>query len=260
MPENNRTEMFLKSLAAVSRMNFQIWDSRGSLCFTTRERGFNGSDKSRCLKCAKEIILSGTFVYASHCKNRYTCGVPLPLEKGTTGALLTLGSVPQAGDDGAHPRQMEIFLKQIAMREGQEKVDLPQAPQHVNEHPNPRFEDLCLFANITKQFRSLRLKQPVLSKLMHQILNDMHADAAFLLLPEHPQYNQMEFHENRFTQNRKTNYLRQQMYKFASQATRRISDHYCIINDSRDNKEFSALSKRPYRFMAIGVRHLKKSL
>jgi HD-GYP domain-containing protein (c-di-GMP phosphodiesterase class II) len=259
MPENNKTELFLKSLAAVSRMNFQIWDSKGSLHFATRGRGFNDSDKSGCLKCAKEIILSGAFVYAPHGGNRYVCGLPMPLGNGTTGALLTLGSLSEADDDSAHPRQMEIFLKQIAMREVQATVDVPQAPQHENQHPNPRFEDLYLFANISKQFRSLRLKQPVLTKLMHQILNDMQADAAFLLLPDHPQYNQMEFHENRFTQSRKTNHLRKQMYKFASQATRRISDHYCIINDSRDNREFTALSRRPYRFMATGVRHLKKS-
>jgi HD-GYP domain-containing protein (c-di-GMP phosphodiesterase class II) len=259
MPENNKTELFLKSLAAVSRMNFQIWDSKGSLRFTTRGQGFDDSAKSGCLKCAKEIILSGAFVYAPHGGNRYVCGLPMPLGNGTTGALLTLGLLSETDDDSAHPRQMEIFLKQIAMREVQATVDIPQAVQQVNEHPNPRFEDLYLFANITKQFRSLRIKQPVLAKLMHQILSDMQADAAFLLLPEHPQYNQMEFHENRFAQSRKTNHLRKQMYKFASRATRRISDQYCIINDSRDNREFTALSRRPYRFMATGVRHLKKS-
>jgi HD-GYP domain-containing protein (c-di-GMP phosphodiesterase class II) len=259
MPVINETEMFLKSLAAVSRMQFQIWDSRGALHFTTEANQADTPGKSHCLKCAKEIIVSGAFVYASHGGNRYTCGLPMPLEKGTTGALLAMGPIPDAGDDGPHPQQMEIFLKQVTACNRQKKTDVPQASQHVGEHPNPRFEDLYLFANITKQFRSLRLKQPVLTKLMHQILNDMQADAAFLLLPEHPQYNQMEFHGNRFTQSRETNHLRKQMYKFASQATRRISDHYCIINDSRDNGEFSALSRRPYRFMATGVRHLKKS-
>lgn len=259
MPENTKTKMFLQSLAAVSRMNFQIWDSRGSLHFTARKQGLDESDNSGCLKCAKAIILSGAFVYTPYGEYKYVCGLPMPLENGTTGALLALGVIPKTDIDRAHPRQMENFLKQIAVHDVQEKGDAPQRLQHVNEHPHLRFEDLYLFANITKQFRSLRLKQPVLNKLMHQIINDMHADAAFLLLPEHPQYNQMEFYETRFTQRRKTDHLRKQMYTFASQATRRISDHYCIINDSRDEKAFTALSRRPYRFMAAGVRHLQKS-
>ena len=156
MPENNKTELFLESLAAVSRMNFQIWDSKASLRFTTRRQGCDDSAKSGCLKCAKEIILSGAFVYAPHGENRCVCGLPMPLENGTTGALLTIGPLPEADADSAHPRLMEMFLKQIAMREAQTTVDVPQAPQHVNEHPNPRFEDLYLSSAQT----DVQIRQP----------------------------------------------------------------------------------------------------
>lgn len=259
MPENNKTEMFLNSLSAVSRIQFLIWDSKGALRFATQPSRSNEPDKSACLKYAKEIIVSGAFVYEQQAQNAYLCGVPMPLKNGKTGALLALGSIPDAGGQRAHPKQMETFLRQVATQDVQKETEAPKTPQQVDERTNPRFEDLYLFANITKQFRSLRLKQPVLNKLMHQILKDMHADAAFLLLPEHPQYNQMEIRENRFTQDRKPERLRQQMQKFASEATRQIADNYCIINDSRDDTEFTALSNRPYRFMATGVSHLKES-
>jgi HD-GYP domain-containing protein (c-di-GMP phosphodiesterase class II) len=259
MPEKNNTEIFLKSLAAVSQTEFQIWDSKGSLQFTSQGSPSLKPDHSHALQCAKKIIVSGEFVYRSQSDNSHLCGLPIRLDGGSTGALLAIGSIPDDSNGSKHPKQMETFLKHVYRLNGQQRSDLPQAPQHADEHPNPRFEDLYLFANITKQFRSLRLKQPVLTRLMHQILNDMHADASFLLLPDYPQYNQMEFHEKRFAQSHKSDHLRKQMYKFAGRATRRISDHYCMINDSRDNREFTELSRRPYRFLAASVRHLKKS-
>jgi HD-GYP domain-containing protein (c-di-GMP phosphodiesterase class II) len=257
MPVNRKTEMFLQSLADVSRIHFQIRDLKGSLHFSTQANRSQQPDAAPCLKCAKKVIASRTFVYAAPSPNRHLCGIPIGLGNGTPGALLATGPIPDSDAGHTHPEQMERFLKQVITAKGPDKTDIPHPPQQENGNRDPRFEDLYLFANLTKQFRSLRIKPPVLTKLMRQMINDMRGDVAFLLLPEHPQYNQMEFNENRWAKNRKTDRLRQEMVQLVSQATEQISDPYCIINDSRDNQAFNALSGQPYRLMATGVRHLK---
>ncbi|MGD8846419.1 MAG: HD-GYP domain-containing protein, partial [Desulfobacteraceae bacterium] len=125
--------------------------------------------------------------------------------------------------------------------------------------PEAGFDDLYLFANISKQFRSLRFKQPVLGKLMHHMFDSMDADAAFLQLPQKPQYDLLEIRPALMGNNGGADALKDAMQQLVTGGIRQCSGNYCIMNDSRGEAAFDALSDRPYRFMAVAVRHIKES-
>lgn len=242
-------------MTAVSQTLYQIWDGKGRLVFSTDKKEPDFLTMSSHLRMAKKVILSNAFSYAPVEHNGFICGIPMGVDKDTKGAILATGTRPAIADDNGHPGQLNAFLEQVLMIGKNGNHHARQLP----ESPDTTFEDLYLFANLSKQFRSLRFKQPVLGKLMHRMFDSMDAEAAFLRLPQTPQYDLLEIRPNLLRNNGDAQSRKDALEWLITAGVKQCSGNYCIVNNSREEPAFEALADRPFRFLAVSLRHLKET-
>jgi HD-GYP domain-containing protein (c-di-GMP phosphodiesterase class II) len=246
---------FLDSMTAVSQTRYQIWDAKGRMVFSTEQKAPDFLTMSSHLKMAKKVIMSDAFTYAPLEHNGFICGIPLGMNEDTKGAILATGTRPTIANDSGHPSQLNTFLEQVLMigQSGDHNT------RHIPQKPDTSFEDLYLFANLSKQFRSLRFKQPILGKLMHRMFDSMEADAAFLRLPQTPQYDLLEVRQNLLGNNGDAESRKNELEWLITAGTKQCLGNYCIVNNSMDEPAFEDLANQPFRFLAVAVRHIRKT-
>jgi putative nucleotidyltransferase with HDIG domain len=147
---------------------------------------------------------------------------------------------------------MMALLRQIVALEQYDGVDR----SHAGDRPEPAgrsFDDLYLFANISKQFRSLRLKPPVIGKLLNRLLSAMEGDAAFLHFQDYPQYNLIDIRSDAGEAVRPA-----VVERIVTQGVAHCRGNYCIVDNSAEDERFAGLSDGPLRLMAVAVRHIKQ--
>jgi HD-GYP domain-containing protein (c-di-GMP phosphodiesterase class II) len=249
-------QTFFGHLTAVSQAHYQIWDSKGHQLFSTEKQQPDVLTLSSYLKMAKKVIQTNAFAYAKAERNGFVGGIPVTLDETTQGAVLAIGTRQRDQDENTHGHRLNAFLNQIrTLAENGNNNGDHQHPPPVNS-PDTGFDDLYLFANISKQFRSLRVKQPVLGKLMHRMLDNMEADAAFLQLPAKPGYDLLEIRPALQGRNGDDAEQKAVIQRLITESIKQCYGNYCVINDSRDDAAFDALSDRPYGLLAVAVRHL----
>jgi len=249
---------FLKDLTAVSLSHYQLWDEKGKMLFTTDRKEDDFRTTTSRLEMAKNVILSNAFSYTPVKENQYLCGLPIDLTPSARGAILAMGPRPGTDGDNGHPGQLEALLGRISGLGRNGSSDQSGASQDATEPEGQTFEDLYLFANISRQFRSLRFKQPILGKLLHRMANSLGADAAFLRLEATPQFDVMEFSSGVENGNGDAARLKAELKNLVTAGIHQCSGRYCMVNDSSEEESFKALSDRPFRFLATAVRHMRK--
>lgn len=259
MSDLTRITAFLSDLSMVSRMHCQIWNNEPSLIFSTRPHNTDAFVNPAHLAFVKKILEKKSYLYAANRQKRFLCGLPISEDQRISGVVLASGPVADAAVNGGHSNGMQSLLRQVLML-GKNPAP-PHGPpeQRLPDPADQSFEDLYLFANISKQFRSLRLKQPVMDKLMQRILATMDADAAFLNFPGFPEYQQLNIKPAMEKGPGASGPLRESLQKVIDHCIEHFSGNYCIIDDSTDDDRFAALSERPFRFMAVTVRYMKQS-
>ncbi len=255
--EFNAIKSFLNDLSAVSQVHYQIWDSEAGLAFSTQKSPADELTSPGHLQVVKKSVLNNTYTYSKAGPARFLCGLPVDLNPKRRGVLLAFGPVPAATVNGEHPARMKALLEQVLQlgRNGK-RFD----SDHGQQPPRPAeqsFEDLYLFANISKQFRSLRLKRPVLDRLMQRILDSMHADAAFIHFPRHAEYNQLALRSEVATRRVRSDFHRDQVEKVIAAGLALATGNFCSIDNSTQNERLAGLSGGPFKFMAVAVRHMK---
>ena len=249
---------FLEDLTAVSLSHYQLWDYKGNMVFSTDKIEADFLTTTARLEMAKNVILSNAFSYTPVEKNQYLCGLPIDIAPATQGAILAMGPRPNNNDGKGHSDQLESFLGRIARLAHNGSSDKNESPHQAQEPMEQDFEDLYLFANISKQFRSLRFKQPVLGKLLQRMATNLRADAAFLRIYGMPQFDILEICSDIETGNGNPDELGVQLKNLVTAGIHRCSGNYCMVNDSSKDKSFETLSERPYRFISAAVRHMRK--
>jgi HD-GYP domain-containing protein (c-di-GMP phosphodiesterase class II) len=257
MSSLEKIQTFLRSVTAVSQTHYQFWDANGRQIFSTQAQQPDVLTMSSHLRMAKKIILDGAFRYSPVDRDGFLCGIPMELDDTTTGALLATGICPAQYSNNGHDRRMNSFLLQI-QEFGKNGRNGHTASHEIPGPGTSSMDDFFLFANLSKQFRSLRIKQPVLGKLLRRMFESMAADAVFLTLPEKPQYNLLEIRPAHL-ENGDAKKKKDALEQLITGGIKLCSGYYCIVNDSRENADFDGLSDRPYRLLAVAVRHLKKS-
>jgi putative nucleotidyltransferase with HDIG domain len=259
MSDLDKITAFLNNLSAISQVHYQIWSPEASLIFSTQAQNGDALTNPVRLALVKKILKKKTYVYGATERNRFLCGLPISENQRVRGIVLASGAVPEAGSNGAHPKGMKFLLNQVLML-GNNGTPAHRQPESVSPEPaDHSFEDIYLFANISKQFRSLRLKQPVMDKLMQRILTTMDADAAFLHFPDHPELHQLNVRPDTEKGPDSSGLRQESLQKVIIHCIEHFSGNYLIIDNSTDDERVAALSERPFRFMAVTVRYMKKS-
>jgi putative nucleotidyltransferase with HDIG domain len=260
VPEFEKLKAFLASLAAVSQTHYQIWDTKGRKIFSTNKQKTDSPATSAHLNMAKKVVLSHTFTYTPVDHNGFLCGTPLEMDSKTQGALLAMGRRPATANGNGHCDRLNSFLEQVLRLVDNEKHDEEDHYRVRPRHSHRSFEDLYLFANISKQFRSLRFKQPVLGKLMLRLFDSMDADAAFLQLPQLPKYSIVEVRPNLSESGHAPNTTKASLQQLITTSIDQLVDPSGIIHNSTKHPILADLSDRPFRLMSVAVRHMKDVL
>ncbi len=249
---------FFKDLTAVSRSHYQLWDEKGKILFSTDGKEADFLTTAARLKLAKDVILSNAFSYKPMEGGNYLCGLPIEFAPATKGAVLAMGPCPNHNRNNGHPGRLESLLGRVVQfAQNGAKVE-NEAPPDTQDMVGHDFEDLYLFANISKQFRSLRFRQPVLGKLLQRMASNLGADAAFLQLDNMPQFDTLEICSGGENDNSDSVKLKAQLKNLITVSIHQCSGNYCMVNDSRKEESFEALSDRPFRFLSTAVRHMRK--
>jgi putative nucleotidyltransferase with HDIG domain len=259
VPDVENVKAFLEDLSAVTPMGFQIWDLRANLVFSTQPAEIDASIRALHRRVIKKIFKAEVYAHDSTENGHFICGLPFCLHDGERGILVAYGSIPAAAANGDHPGRMKRLLQQTLLRGPNATPPRQSTKTVLPEQAEQRIEDLTLFANISKQFRSLRLKQPVLDRLMQRILGSVAADAAFLHLPNHPDYNQLTIRPGLEGSSSSGGSVEEQLRQIITAGLDTGSGNYCSVENSLEDERLASLSDRPFRMMAVTVRHLKET-
>ena len=257
MIEISKIKSFLNDLSAVSQVHYQIWDSQANLTFSTQTPPSEGSASPAHLQLVKSSLLSNTYAYAAGGPDRFFCGLPVDLDPKRRGVILAFGPTPAATVNGEHSVRMKALLEQVLHFGRNGKGSGGNHDQESSPQADQRFEDLFLFANVSKQFRSLRLKQPVLNKLMQRIRDSLHADAAFVHFPRHAEYNQLVLRSDVQEGRGQSDFRREHLEKGIAAGVAMATGNFFSMDNSMENDRLAGLPGGPFKFMAVAVRHMK---
>lgn len=258
MSDFDKIKSFFSDLSAVSQVHYQIWSNEASLIFSTQAQHTDDFINPVHLALVKKILKNKTYVYAANERKRFLCGLPISENQRIRGIVLASGPVADANGNGKHSKGMKSLLNQVLMLGNNGTPAHRQPEPLLPEYTDNGFEDLYLFANISKQFRSLRLEQPVMDKLMQRILTTMEADAAFLHFPDHPEFHRLNLRSAAGKEPGSSGTVQESLQKVIDRCIEHFSGNYCIIDNSMDDDRFAGLSHRPLRFMAVSVRYMKQ--
>jgi hypothetical protein len=246
---------FLSSIAPITHTDYQIRVVDGNLLYATNGDGNVAGFPMGTLKdITRRVIDGNTFMYNTTGAHMFLCGSPVLDGGEIRAALLAHGTQNNGCDPVRHREQYERHLCQtIAII--QENEGYQDEIQELAHQLELSFEDNYLYSQISDQVKSLTLSKQMLNDIMMKIVENMNVDAAFIALPQRPQFD-MEIYRSGVT-------LAPDIWEkfiydlqvLANPHLNSAADNYIIINDSRDNPSYEQFSALPYRFLMVGVRH-----
>ena len=253
---------FLTSLSRVSRIDYQIWDKKGEMVFSTGNVPLKALPIKELQVLSKGIVDQEDFQYVPYYDNGYLCGAPLKNGQGLTGSLVAFGSDRDraSGNDNepdtntARAEEMKNFLGYLVGLV-EENLVAQEEIEEMAQELDQSFEELNLYARIATQIKSLRFSGTMLKNLIEKLLENMRADTAFAVLPDRPQYNVQvikpgisdKFHE-------RDRIIGSLIDRVPADAPS-LDENYFIVNDSLNNPQYHDLAEQPYRFLTVKVQH-----
>lgn len=245
---------FLSSLAPITASDYQIRHGGGNVLYSTSGNKHDAAVQDRFNQIARQIIEDNCFSYNTTAPQQYLCGCPITIGTSGSAALLAHGAIAADTDTQQHRSQLKQHLHQTIslIEENQNyRVEIEELAQQLELS----FEDLYLYSQISDQIKSLTLSKQMLNNLMMKIVENMHVDAAFISLPQRPQFD-MEIYRpvSHLGPTNWQNFI-DDLQTLARPHLDRQEENYIIINDSREQRSYQELAALPYRFLMVGVRH-----
>ena len=255
-------EGFLTSLSRISRIDYQIWDMKGEMIFSSGNVPLKELPIQELKILSNGILDRGDFQYVPYDDYGYLCGTPLKNWQGLAGSLVAIGShgdkpsgnKNEEGTNASLAEEMKNFLGYIAGLVEENlvaQVEIEEMAQELDQS----FEDLNLYARIATQIKTLRFSGSMLRNLIEKLLENMRADMAFAVLPNRPQYDAQVIKtgiSNKFPE--KKRFIDSLVNRIPAEAPS-LDENYFIVNDSRKNPQYQDLAEQPYRFLTVRVQH-----
>lgn len=244
----------LSSLAPISTADYQIRSAEGELLFTTNGDGSTVFPPDAFRQVTRQVIDDNAFSYHTAAPHMYLCGCPIAAGEQTPTALLAYGPTTQCTDPGQHRKLLQNHLSQtVSLIE--ENHYYQAEVQELALQLEHSFEDLYLYSHISNQVKSLTLSKQMLNNIMVEILENMQVDAAFVTLPQRPQFDMEIYHPAAKTGPGNWELLLNQLQEPIRRRIQSAQENYIIINDSRQTEAYRQLATQPYRLLAVGVHH-----
>lgn len=246
----------LSSLAPVSGTNFQIWGNNEEILFSTMGTSTGRIERQEWQTLAGRIAQEKGFQYRTDGKSTFLCGRPLTID-GSTSAVLAFGEnrVPQRKRCGAkHAHEMNDFLNNLVglfeanLRAKEESDELAQELEQS-------FESLYLYGKISSQIRGLTFSNEMLRELLEDLLENMRTDAAFAWFSEKREFNTHAVTPRFSSLFSAPKSLFDSLMDLLSAEESARTEHFFLLNDSRESARYQALAVAPFRFLAVKVQH-----
>jgi HD-GYP domain-containing protein (c-di-GMP phosphodiesterase class II) len=255
-------EKLLASLTPVSRMYYQIWDIDGKHLFPEQEENPQAIEFSQAMKnFAGQVTVQNRYQYDLVNGRQFLCGCPLTNGQVTMGSLIAFdmdvpSQKPGAADIKTRALEMERFLGSLSDML-QTKWEAQEEINDLAEELDQSFEDLYMYGKIASQIKSLKFSNEMLKSLITTLLNNLRADAAFVILPSRQEFNTLVTQSHLKDQTRSKLSYYQKLIENIPVDDLSFGGNYFILNESTSNPVYEPLFPEPYRFLAIKVEHEK---
>jgi HD-GYP domain-containing protein (c-di-GMP phosphodiesterase class II) len=254
-------EDWLLSLAAVSRLNIEIWHTGGPAFFSSpvSEEFMVFKEASHF---ASQVMTRAEFQYAVFQNRHEAFGVPFRDQQRQIGALIAYcenGDRRTAASscDSANPvgvREMEIFLKRLAALM-EDKWAAENEIHGLTTELNNTFEDVYLYSRIASQFATIEFPSSRQTVLAKEIMETMRMDLAFIHLPDRRENNVVIVNEDKSHGiDEKEGFVNQLLNTIPSTAPN-LEENYILVNNSKETFKYQGLHAEAFRFLAVEIKH-----
>lgn len=241
-------------MSPITHTDYQIRVVDGDLLYTTDGENTAGFSPESFNQITRQVIDGNAFAYNATESHMFLCGCPVSSQETRQAALLAYGDKTNGADPDQHRKQIERHLDQTValIEENKRYQDEIQELAHQLELS---FEDNYLYSQISDQVKSLTLSKQMLNNIMMKIVENMHVDAAFIALPQRPQFDMEIYRPDTTIGPDKWEKFIYDLQVLARPHIDGATENYIIINDSGDDPSYQSLAPMPYRFLMVGVRH-----
>jgi HD-GYP domain-containing protein (c-di-GMP phosphodiesterase class II) len=240
----------LTSLSRVSPFTVEIWN--GSKPLLSYE---NGQDESTIKNEVKNLSVSikknTAFQHGRLNDSSAVFGMPLKHDEKTVGSLIAYG---KKFDGNGQVKEMETFLTDLAelMEDrwhGQKEME------EMAGELTQSFEELHFYSLLDAKISTLEFSGSLLRDLIENLMEALRVDLAFARFPQREKYNLLATNAN-LSREKITpeDFVDRLFHRTLSDASRLDENHF-ILNDSREIPDFSTLHPKPFRYLAVPLRH-----
>ena len=256
---------FLASLAKISKLNFQLWDSEEGLLFSANSDEHMAPPLEEVEDFSAQIMSEAKFHHVQSNGGEGLFGVPIKEGDLVVGSLIAFGSnshkQPQsqitAGDSSPSVAEMEKFLSQVATLL-EDRLSTQQEMEQMAEELTDNFEQLCFYARIAGRVRSITFSGDMLKDLVADLMDTMRTDIAFARLPERPEYNSVISTPTASKMVSDQDVFIDTLLDSIPLSSPSLKEDYFIVNDSRTTPAYEEYAAGPYRFLAVKMKHNDK--
>ncbi|MFH0844664.1 MAG: HD domain-containing phosphohydrolase [Pseudomonadota bacterium] len=247
---------FFMQMSRILKVDFEVRDGETTM-FSSRGEGEEDPFEDALRDLSVRIMEESSFQHIRLGDGHVAFGVPVMHEEKTIAAIIAHASDPRCplplGEDSS-VQEMATFLT-ILSGLMEEMWSSHKESEQMAEEISQYFEDLSLYGRISTQIRTLKFSGDMLKGLLEDLLDTMRVDLVFVNMPDRGEYNVL-LSKKRFAGNTGSENVFIECLLHAI-PEKEISPgiDYFIVNDSSKIPEYKALHDKPYRFLAVNIRH-----
>jgi len=234
----------LSSLAAVSRLNIEIWNVSGPAFFSTP-----ATEESIVFKDARnfssQVMNRAEFQHTVFQTKYEAFGMPFRDQKRQKGALI---AYRENGDkrpitkvaDPLKPvgvKEIETFLRRMTSLMEDKWAAQDEIEGLANELTNT-FEDVYLYSRIASQFATLEFPSSRQTILAKEVMETMRMDLAFIDLPDRQENNVVIVNQNISSGINAGEGFIKNLLNAIPPDTPTLEENYILVNNSKETFEY----------------------
>ena len=254
-------EDLLLSLAAVSRLNIEIWNADGpAFCSTPAAKEITARKEAH--NFPSQVMNRAEFQHAVFENKTEAFGFPFKDQKRQKGALIAyrVNGEKQPKTNASDPRkpagvrEIEIFLRRMTSLMEDKWAAEDEIDGLATELTNT-FEDIYLYSRIASQFATLEFPSSRQTVLAKEVMETMRMDLAFIHLPDRQENNVTIVNENIAGRIDEREGFIKNLLNSIPPDTPTLEENYFVVNNSKESIEYQGLHTDAFRFLAVEIKH-----
>lgn len=239
----------LSGFSKVSKLHFEVHDSKGRCFYIDDERRYNHGEKY-IRSLSSRVIEEEKYLHMKSENSLSLFGMPIKNGTGSVASLIAYNSSPDTPDTG----DMERFLSSLAAL-FEDNWSYRKEAKKMAQEIDQSYEELYLYSKIASQIKTLRFTETMQKELIEDLLGIMRVDMAFTDLKQHEEYNVLAFRPDITKKVSDPDGLVKRLLKIVPGREMSMENQYFIINDSRESPQCRDIHTEPFRFLAVKIRN-----